>query len=314
MGESHQRRLVFIALGYTPMPSIHAIFLALLLVLGPASARAFEVFQDPTNTGTNSGGSVVISSATNLNLFIHQDGVAADPNGACSGTAGAGDEFCGWDLHIISSGVTLDSFVPEPGTDIVFNLTSGEFRGNGGDPLLGQVGTHRIGTLTVSPAAGGGAVGTVDVVGNLYVTAFLQTATLPSNALATTDVCGDKGGDSDGDTLCDDMDPCKTFSNTLPLVISGFSGIPDECLCGDFDGDGFHSATDAAAINDCAAFISFSCVPERDEVAPPVDGFFSATDADLVNRVAAFIVPAYKLVCSRRPEGTCGGTTGVACF
>ncbi len=325
MGESHQRRLLPIALGDTPMLRIHAIFLASLLVLGPASARAFEVFQDPTNTGTNPGGPVVISSTTELNLFIHQDGVAADPNLACSGAAGAGAEFCGWDLHIVSSGVTLDAFVPEPGTDIVFNpdLTSGEFRGNGGDPLLGQVGTHRIGTLTVSPAAGGGAIGTVDVVGNLYVTAFLQTATLPSNALATTDVCGDRGSNSDNDTLCDDEDPCKTFDNTLPLQISNpFSGIPDECLCGDFDGDGFLSASDASALNACGAFISFDCVPERDEVVAPFDGFASATDAALVNRVAAFMVPAYTLTCARRPEGTCDPdafdpvlkTTGVSCF
>jgi hypothetical protein len=120
-------------------------------------------------------------------------------------------------------------------------------------------------------------------------------------------------GNSDGDLLCDDEDPCKFHTNTLPLVISGFSGIPDECLCGDFDGDGFHSTTDAAAINNCAAFISFDCVPERDEVAEPFDGFYSATDADLVNRVAAFIDPAYTLTCPRRPEGTCGGLTGVSC-
>ncbi len=121
------------------------------------------------------------------------------------------------------------------------------------------------------------------------------------------------GGDTDGDTLCDDQDPCKFFSNTLPLVISGFSGIPDECLCGDFDGDGFHSATDAAAVNDCAAFLTFDCVSERDEVAPPIDGFYSATDADLINRVAAFIDPVHALTCGRRPEGTCGGDTGVPC-
>ncbi len=313
MGISHQRRLLSIALGDTPMLRIHAIFLALLLVLGPASARAFEVFQDSTNTGTDPNGPVVISGSTALNLFIHQDGVAADPNLACSGTAGAGAEFCGWDLHIVSSGVTLDSFVPESGTDIVFNLTSGEFRGNGGDPLVGQVGTHRIGTLTVSPAAGGGAVGTVDVVGNLWVTGVLQTASLPSNALGTTDACGDRGGDTDGDTLCDDEDPCKSFPNTLPLVISNFSGIPDECLCGDFDGNGSLSATDAAAISQCAAFASFACVPERDEVSPPYNGFFSATDASLVNKVAGFATPAYTLICARRLEGTCGNGTGVSC-
>ncbi len=120
--------------------------------------------------------------------------------------------------------------------------------------------------------------------------------------------------DTDGDSLPDAEDPCVFFPNTLPLVISGFSGIPDECLCGDFDGDGFHSATDAAAINDCAASISFACVSERDEVAAPIDGFYSATDADLVNRVAAFLDPAYALTCTRRPEGTCGGDSGVSCF
>ncbi len=102
------------------------------------------------------------------------------------------------------------------------------------------------------------------------------------------------------------------FANTLPLVIS-FSGIPDECLCGDFDGDGSLSATDAVAINKCAAFISFACVPERDEVSAPFNGFFSATDASLVNRVAAFLDPTYTLICGRRPEGTCGGGTGVSC-
>jgi hypothetical protein len=127
--------------------------------------------------------------------------------------------------------------------------------------------------------------------------------------------------DTDGDTLCDDEDPCKHYANTLPLVVNPFSGIPCECLCGDFDGDCFHSATDAAAVNDCAAFIRFDCVSERDEVTGPCaggvcinDGFYSAMDADLVNRVAAFIDPAYTLKCGLRPEGTCGGLTGVSCF
>ncbi len=212
MGESHQRQLISIVMGDTVMPRISAACLTVLLLLGPASARAFELFQDPDNSGTIPSGPVRVSGTTDLNLFIHQDGVAADPNGACSGTAAAGDEFCGWDLHIVSSGVTLDSFVPEPGTDIVFNLTSGELRGNGGDPLLGQVGTHRIGTLTVSADAF--AVGSVDVVGNLYVTSFLQTATILSNPLATAGECLD----SDGDEVCDDVDNCIDVAN--PRVTS----------------------------------------------------------------------------------------------
>jgi hypothetical protein len=128
------------------------------------------------------------------------------------------------------------------------------------------------------------------------------------------DPCVDLGGDSDRDTLCDDEDPCKFFPNTLPLVISDiFHGIPDECLCGDFDGDGFVTATDAAAINECSAYLRFDCDPRRDDVKGDFDGWFSATDADLVNRVATFFDPAYLLTCSRRPELTCGGMTGVRC-
>ena len=120
-------------------------------------------------------------------------------------------------------------------------------------------------------------------------------------------------GDTDGDSLCDAEDPCQSFANSLPLVIHSFSGIPDECLCGDFDGDGFHSATDAAAINDCASFIRSDCVSERDEVDAGFDGFYSATDADLVNRVADSLHAAYTLQCKLRPERTCGGLTGVSC-
>lgn len=128
------------------------------------------------------------------------------------------------------------------------------------------------------------------------------------------DPCVDLGGDTDRDTLCDDEDPCKFFPNTLPLVISDtFHGIPDECLCGDFDGDGFVTATDAAAINECAAFLRFDCDPYRDEVDGNFNSWFSATDADLVNRVATFLDPAYLLTCRRRPELTCGGMTGVRC-
>ncbi len=126
--------------------------------------------------------------------------------------------------------------------------------------------------------------------------------------------CEGLGGDTDGDGLCDDEDPCKFFPNTLPLVISNtVEGIPDECLCGDFDGDGFLGAMDAAAINECAAFMRFDCVSERDEVDGSIDGFYSATDASLVDRVATDIDPAYTLTCGRRPEGTCSEAAGVSC-
>jgi hypothetical protein len=168
-----------------------------------------------------------------------------------------------------------------------------------------------------------GNVDNVDVVMKTDVTSCpIDLATGQFECFrADLDPCAGSGGDTDGDTLCDDEDPCKHYANTLPLVRSPFSGIPCECLCGDFDGDCFHSATDAAAINDCAAFIRFECVSERDEVTGPCaggvcinDGFYSAMDADLVGRVSAFLIPAYALQCGLRPEGTCSGLTGVPCF
>ncbi len=162
--------------------------------------------------------------------------------------------------------------------------------------------------------------GSVVIIDDAKPPGRLTRAELKIFGAVVGDPCVDLGGDSDHDTLCDDEDPCKFFPNTLPLVIDPYSGIPCECLCGDVDGDCFLSATDAAAVAGCAAFVRFDCVSERDEVTGPCgggvcinDGFYSATDAVLVNRVAAFLEPAYVLECGLRPEGTCGGMTGVAC-
>ena len=244
-------------------PHNSALILSFLLLFGASSVRAFEVFQDPTDTGTNPGAPLEVSDPnTKLNLFIHQDGVAADPNLACSGTPGAGDELCAWDLRIVSTGITLDDFVPEPGLcaggsndglpclvtpdcpggscpDIVHNCElgcGGELRANGGDPLLGQVGTYRIGTLTVSPGAG--AVGSVDVTGNLFVTAALETEPVPFNPLATRGVCPD----FDGDDVCDDVDNCTEVFN--PRVASPPAWMTLTGGQRDDDGDGYGNICD----------------------------------------------------------------------
>jgi len=125
-------------------------------------------------------------------------------------------------------------------------------------------------------------------------------------------LCDGFGGDTDGDTLCDSEDPCRFFHNSLPLTTSGFSGIPDECLCGDVTGDHFLTGSDAQILNHCAGFLRFDCDLSRDDVDG--DGVLTGNDAAQVNRVAGFLLPAYLLTCPRRPEGTCGGATGVSCF
>ncbi len=168
-------------------------------------------------------------------------------------------------------------------------------------------------TVKITETAGQFQIENLSDTESITVTTGGQVSELAPGQVIEIETCENLGGDTDGDTLCDDEDPCKSFPNTLPLVTSNFSGIPDECLCGDFDGNGSLSATDAAAVNACAAFVRSDCVSERDEVSPPINGFYSATDASLINRVAAFVDPAYTLICGRRPEGTCGGLTGVSC-
>jgi hypothetical protein len=162
-----------------------AALLAVLLLVGPQMVLGFEVFQDPTDTGVNPGTPLQLdpNSFMDLNVYFHHGTVLPDPNLACSGVV-TGDEVCGWDLHIIATGdVTLVDFVPEPGTDIVFNLMPSELLMNGGDAIAGQVGTHRIGTLSISSGAADGAV---EVIGKLYVTADLGTAAVPPATLAQT--------------------------------------------------------------------------------------------------------------------------------
>jgi hypothetical protein len=167
------------------MARIFAAMLAVLLLVGPQMVLGFEVFQDPTDTGVNPGTPLQLdpNSFMNLNIYFHHGTVLPDPNLACSGEV-TGDEVCGWDIDIITTGdVTLVDFVPGLGTDIVFNLMASELLMNGGDAIAGEVGTHRIGTLSVSSGA---ADGTVEVVGNLWVTAELEAVAVPPTVLAQT--------------------------------------------------------------------------------------------------------------------------------
>jgi hypothetical protein len=194
------------------MALIYTALFSFLFLLGPDPAYGFEVFQDASDTGSNSGTPVAIpvdGTAIPLNLYIQHDGVPSDPNVACSGE-GLGGEYCGWDIQVVTTGdAVIESFDAEPGADVVSNPTAVELRANGGDPFLGQVGLHRVGTLMVR--APGGSSGSVDVVGNLYVTAALETGDVPTTTLALVGgPCG-VDGDNDGDGICTEGGPdfCK---------------------------------------------------------------------------------------------------------
>src|SRR5262245_11459895 len=118
------------------------------LLASPSSA-AISVFQDPNNTGPSGAGAAQVplgGAAVSLNIWYLQTGAATSGAGTVCST-GTGDEVCGWDIYIAGSGgVILQSFTPNPGSDIVANISGNVLRANGGDPIAGEIGPHRLGT------------------------------------------------------------------------------------------------------------------------------------------------------------------------
>jgi hypothetical protein len=205
------------------------IALAVLAVFLPvAAARAsVTVFQDPTNTGTPGAPPVNVTAGgptVSLNLFYQAGTNASAPSTVC--LSGSGDEVCGWDIYVAtsSSAVVLQSFTPDTGTgsDIVANISGNVLRANGGNPITGETGVHRIGTLVVSATA----AGSVTVSGNLYVTAALAAASVTTGNTLATATAG--GPDQDGDGIPDATDNCPTVANPTQTDTDG-DGVGDAC-------------------------------------------------------------------------------------
>ncbi len=246
-----------------------------------------------------------------LNLWVvNGSGVATQPAGAkCDGTGGdaAGDEICMYDFNVTADeNLTIDAFSPAPAAAIVANRQPSQLRFNGGEPLQGTLGAVAVGQLTVSASGPGG----LSVAGEMWVDTRLNANAVPVALLASA------GANADGDDLCDPADPCISFANSLPLADANLDGIPNECQCGDFDGDGFLSAGDLGPMFGCAPGAAFPTDPAvcAAKLAAGVgkgeadgDGFYSAADVGLTFSAipgAAFPAPAYSLRCPARPEGT----------
>ena len=148
--------------------------------------------------------------------------------------------------------------------------------------------------------------------------------------------------DTDGDTIPDIADPCPRFANTLPINGGGScdavppdkpdpnadcnnDGIPNECQCGDTNGDGKLLSNDAAAILGCGND-PFCVVAPPDADLSPHDinktygGLWDTNyDQRLLSNDAAAILQlpnlgqAYRARCGRRPgdPNAPPGLTGV---
>jgi len=119
------------------------------------------------------------------------------------------------------------------------------------------------------------------------------------DALHALRSCVGLGGDSDADQLCDTEDPCPSYPNVSLLDSSG-DGIPDECQCGDANGDGQITSTDLVSINLCVQNNNLC-----DQTIVDTNFDIATTSVDIVTaNTVANGAPAYTLVCARRPEGT----------
>ena len=133
--------------------------LALLVSAGAAQAGV-NVFQDPTNVGTPGAPPVNVTvggPAVSLNLWYQQTGSNTSGPTVCN--TGTGDEVCGWDIYVATSapGIVLQSFTPDAGagSDVIGAISGNVLRANGGNPINGETGVHRIGTLLVSATTAG---------------------------------------------------------------------------------------------------------------------------------------------------------------
>ncbi len=121
--------------------------------------------------------------------------------------------------------------------------------------------------------------------------------------------------DSDGDGICDTVDPCLSYPNRLPLVDTNKDGLPDECQCGDANGSGIYEAADVKIASDCAAIDPTatriqSCILGIAQGDANGSGRFEREDSVLIDGVLLGKTAAHSLRCALRPEGTAPGTAG----
>jgi Thrombospondin type 3 repeat len=205
--------------------------LALALVVAATTAQAgVTVFQDPTNTGTTGAGPVQVNvggPAVPLNLYYQQTG-AGSPSGPNVCLSGTGPEVCGWDVYVSTSAPTivLQSFSADPNSDVIGAISGNVLRANGGNPINGETGVHRIGTVFVSATT----TGTVSVSGNLYVTASLAAAPVDTGNVLANAVVG--SNDLDGDGILDSADNCPSVPNPTQTDADGDSvgDVCDNCV------------------------------------------------------------------------------------
>lgn len=124
------------------------------------------------------------------------------------------------------------------------------------------------------------------------------------------DLNGDGEGDAcdsdlDGDVMLNVNDACDYFAEIDPTDTSG-DGVPNECQCGDTDGNGVLQAGDAFNIATCVTAGPCACGLSVEISDTDNNLVFQSGDAF---NIASTVTnptdnPPHALTCPRRPEGT----------
>jgi hypothetical protein len=136
------------------------------------------VYHSLNDDGVVGFGLVPVGGVQSVYLYIDGGALASGAGTACND--GTGDEVCGFTFEINAiTGLTLSSFTPDAGANLLVNLSPTSIRINGLDTQAPTPGPHRLGELLVNSVAGGRA----DLVSGEVI-----GASLASETLATTTV------------------------------------------------------------------------------------------------------------------------------
>lgn len=131
---------------------------------GTVAATPPSLYHSPSDDGVSGGipASVPFGESVTVHLYL---GIGSNPSTGDPCHQGDGDEFCGFRLGLVGSGVNLQSFTPAE-ADTLYSLTPGRIDLTGGNFQAGDLGPTKLGDLVIDgPAAGG----TLDLVVGQYV-------------------------------------------------------------------------------------------------------------------------------------------------
>jgi len=146
------------------------------------AVAAPQVYHSPGDDGAPAAGAPSIPEGGVQSVYLYIDGgsSASQPGTACD--VGQGEEVCGYELVLTGlTGLTLSSFTPDTGANLVVNLAAGGMTINGLDTVSPSPGPQRIGELQVDAAIGGA----LELTSGETVGADLQTDPLATKTVVT---------------------------------------------------------------------------------------------------------------------------------